>query len=111
MTYQAEKCYCKSLCFHMIQAAMRIGFQWPSGCSRRGVVSDGVGLVRRWLREEHGQDLIEYALLSTAIGFAGIVAFSFVSSAMNTTYASWDTAVQDDALVEVPCPASETPPC
>jgi len=70
-----------------------------------------VAVVRRWLREEHGQDLIEYALLSSVIGFAGIVAFSFISDAMNTTYASWDTAVQSDVLVEVPCPASDPPPC
>jgi Flp pilus assembly pilin Flp len=62
------------------------------------------GFFRRWLREEHGQDLIEYALLCSVIGFAGVVAFSFISDAMNTTYSSWDTAVQSDALVEVPDP-------
>ena len=84
---------------------------WPLGCSSSGVMSAGMAVVRRWLREEHGQDLIEYALLSSVIGFAGVVAFSFVSSAMNTTYASWDTAVQADAQVEVPCPASDPPPC
>jgi Flp pilus assembly pilin Flp len=59
------------------------------------------GFFRRWLREEHGQDLIEYALLCSVIGFAGVVAFSFLSDAMNTTYSSWDTAVQDCNLVEV----------
>jgi Flp pilus assembly pilin Flp len=64
------------------------------------------GFVRRWLREEHGQDLIEYALLCAAVGFAGIVAFSFVSDAMNSTYLSWDSAVQTDELVEVPDPVS-----
>jgi Flp pilus assembly pilin Flp len=73
-------------------------------------MSEGNGLVRRWLREEHGQDLIEYALLCGAVGFAGTVAFSFISTAMNTTYTSWDNAVQDDLLVE-PCdPAPATCP-
>jgi Flp pilus assembly pilin Flp len=62
------------------------------------------GFFRRWLREEHGQDLIEYALLCSVIGFAGVVAFSFLSDRMNTAYSSWDTAVQSDALVEVPDP-------
>ena len=71
----------------------------------------GGAFIRRWLREDDGQDLIEYALLCGAIGFAGIVAFGFISTAMNSTYASWDTAVQTDQLVEVPCPAGETPPC
>ena len=63
---------------------------------------------RRWLREEDGQDLIEYALLCAAIGFAGVVAFSFISTAMNSTYTSWDTAVQTDQLVEVPDPSPDT---
>ena len=67
------------------------------------------GLLRRWLSEDHGQDLIEYALLCSVIGFAGIVAFSFISDAMNTTYTSWDTAVQSDALVEVCNPQPD--PC
>jgi Flp pilus assembly pilin Flp len=70
-------------------------------------MSEGNALVRRWLREEHGQDLIEYALLCSFIGFAGVVAFSFVSTAMNTTYTSWDNAVQSPELVEVPDPAPE----
>jgi Flp pilus assembly pilin Flp len=61
-------------------------------------------LLRRWIRDEGGQDLIEYALLCSAIGFAGAVAFSFISDAMNTTYASWDEAVQSDDLVEVADP-------
>lgn len=66
-------------------------------------------LLRRWFSDEYGQDLIEYALLTAAIGFAGVVAFNFLSDAMNSTYTSWDTAVQSDALVEVPDPAPEAP--
>jgi len=67
------------------------------------------GLVVRWFAEEGGQDLIEYALLSGAIGLAGFVAFAFVTDVMNTTYASWDTAVQSDELVEVPDPVPVEP--
>ena len=88
---------------------MRLGLRWPFGCSHDGLMSEGNGLVRRWLREEHGQDLIEYALLCGAVGFAGTVAFSFISSAMNTSYDSWnnvDTGVQSGELVEVPDPIS-----
>ena len=68
------------------------------------------GYLRRWLCEEHGQDLIEYALLCSAIGFAGAVAFSFISGAMNFSYDSWNndaTGVQRVDLVEVPDPAPE----
>jgi Flp pilus assembly pilin Flp len=89
----------------MMQVVAKLGTGWPFGCSRDGMKFEGSALVRRWLHEEHGQDLIEYALLCSAIGFAGAVAFTFISSAMNTTYTSWDNAVQDDLLVEVPPPA------
>jgi hypothetical protein len=57
-----------------------------------------------WLVDDRGQDLIEYALLSSAIGLAGYLALNFLTDAMNTTYTSWDTAVQSDAAVEVPDP-------
>ena len=58
----------------------------------------------RWRSEEDGQDLIEYMLLGATIAFAGVIGFNFLSNAMETTYTSWDAAVQSDALVEVPDP-------
>jgi Flp pilus assembly pilin Flp len=61
-------------------------------------------LLRQWIREEHGQDLLEYALLSSFIGFSCVAAVDLLANAMSTTYTSWDTAVQSDALVEVPDP-------
>jgi len=91
-----------------MQAVVSLVLRWPFGCSRNGVMPRGNGLVQRWLREEHGQDLIEYALLCSVIGFAGAVAFSFISDAMNSTYTSWDDAVQDDRLVE-PCDPAPAP--
>ena len=66
-------------------------------------------LLRRWFHDERGQDLIEYALLCSAIGFAGAVAFSFISDAMNTTYTSWDDAIHSDTLVEMPEPTPDEP--
>jgi Flp pilus assembly pilin Flp len=70
-------------------------------------MSGGGVFIRRWIHEEDGQDLIEYALLCGAIGFAGTVAFSYISTAMNSTYTSWDNAVQTDQLVEVPDPVPD----
>src|SRR5262245_35507406 len=46
-------------------------------------------LLQSWLREERGQDLLEYMLLGAVIAFAGALAFSYVSDAMNSTYTSW----------------------
>ena len=59
-------------------------------------------LLIRLIVEEEAQDLIEYALLTTAIGFAGAVAFDALGDAISGTYTNWDNNVND--LWEVPPP-------
>lgn len=49
---------------------------------------------RRFISDDRGQDLIEYALLSALIGIVGILAWTNVGSAIFTTYSGWDTNVQ-----------------
>jgi Flp pilus assembly pilin Flp len=61
-------------------------------------------LLTRLLAEDTGQDLIEYALLTAAIGFAGVVGINLLGAAINTTYTSWDTSV--NGSWEVPPPQS-----
>jgi Flp pilus assembly pilin Flp len=61
-------------------------------------------LIVRTLQDERGQDVIEYALLASFLGFAAAAAVGLLSTAMNTVYTSWDAAGQNDALVEVPDP-------
>jgi Flp pilus assembly pilin Flp len=51
-------------------------------------------LFKRFVREEEGQDLIEYALLAGLLGIVGIVAWANILTAMNTTYTGWDANVQ-----------------
>jgi Flp pilus assembly pilin Flp len=63
-----------------------------------------VNMWRRWLTEDDGQDIIEYALLGTFVGFAAIAGAEVLRQAMNATYASWTAAATSDALVEVPNP-------
>jgi Flp pilus assembly pilin Flp len=58
----------------------------------------------RLLSEDEGQDLIEYALLCSFLGFAAAGAVSLLGTAMNNAYTSWDAAGQSDALVETPDP-------
>ena len=85
---------------------------WGGGLSetlRSDAPSTG-GLLRELLRDEAGQDLIEYGLLAGTVGFAGVLAFNFLSDTMNSTYDSWNSAGQSDELVELPCPV-ETPDC
>ena len=63
-----------------------------------------MSLLTVFLVDDTGQDLVEYALLTSAIGFAGAVAFSLLASSINTVYSGWDGGV--NGLWEVPTPQS-----
>jgi Flp pilus assembly pilin Flp len=58
----------------------------------------------RLLIDDSGQDVIEYVLLASFLGFAALGGVLLLRDAMKDTYASWDSAVQQDVLVEVPEP-------
>ena len=44
--------------------------------------------IRRFVREESGQDLIEYALLAATIGIGALVGMRAVRDAVNTEFSS-----------------------
>jgi Flp pilus assembly pilin Flp len=67
----------------------------------RPFVSDA-RLFAAWLRDDRGQDLIEYALLAATIGLVGVAAFQLMGNNMNTVYTGWDAAVQ--SVWETPDP-------
>ena len=58
--------------------------------------------VHRWLVEDAGQDLIEYGLLCSFVGFAAVAAVNLLGGAINNSYESWDAAAKE--LWEVPDP-------
>lgn len=45
-------------------------------------------------RDERGQDLIEYALLTAAVGVAGIATWPFIATSIGTAYRALDTNTQ-----------------
>jgi Flp pilus assembly pilin Flp len=51
-------------------------------------------LIARFLREECGQDVIEYALLGAFIGIVGIVTWQSIGVGVANHYSGWDTGVQ-----------------
>ena len=51
-------------------------------------------LLTRFLCEERGQDVIEYALLSALIGVVGVIAWENISVGVKNAYLGWDTGVQ-----------------
>ena len=58
--------------------------------------------VRRFVKDDGGQDMIEYALLSAFIGLAGVTVFSGMGGTMQTAYDAWvDNA---DAAADMPDP-------
>ena len=52
-------------------------------------------IVLRLFREEQAQDLIEYALLTAVIGFAGIAVFGVLLNAISNTYGAQEGAVNN----------------
>jgi pilus assembly protein Flp/PilA len=50
-------------------------------------------LIARFVREEEGQDLIEYALLATLIALAASVGAALLGTNLNTWYNNMGTTV------------------
>jgi Flp pilus assembly pilin Flp len=61
-------------------------------------------ILRRWLLDDSGQDLIEYLLLASFIAIASWVGLQLLETAINTTYQTWDKASQE--IWEVPEPVA-----
>jgi Flp pilus assembly pilin Flp len=62
-------------------------------------------LWRRLVWGDDGQDVIEYALLTAAIGLAGIATWPLIEAAIGASYSLLDQQTQD--LWEVPDPGSD----
>lgn len=52
-------------------------------------------LVRRFVADDDGQDLIEYALLSAFIGVCCVLVWVNIRGAIGNVYGRWDTNVQN----------------
>lgn len=59
--------------------------------------------VRLLVKDDRGQDLIEYALLTAAIGLAGAATWPIIVNTIGTTYRALDTNTQ--GLWEPPPPS------
>ena len=52
-------------------------------------------LVARFVREDEGQDLVEYALLLALVALAAIAAMGFLGTAINNKYQSATTTLNN----------------
>jgi pilus assembly protein Flp/PilA len=60
----------------------------------KGELTVTKSLFYRFIREEEGQDLVEYALLITFIALACIVGMQQLGTAINNRYQSISTSLQ-----------------
>jgi hypothetical protein len=51
-------------------------------------------LLGRWLVEDDAQDLVEYVLLTSFVGIAGVVAINAFDDVIKAVYEGWDFATQ-----------------
>ncbi len=58
--------------------------------------------VRRFVREDGGQDLVEYALIVALVALVSAAALGPLRIALHDAYVSWDDRKQ--ALWEMPAP-------
>ena len=49
----------------------------------------------RFIQDDSGQDLIEYALLSAFIGVSAVVAWTNIPPAIAAAYSNWDSSIQN----------------
>jgi len=60
--------------------------------------------LTRLVTDERGQDLIEYAFLSAAIGLAGVTVFNAMGGVMQTAYGAWISRADTAADMPAPIP-------
>ena len=61
-----------------------------------------VTLVTAFVRDERGDDLVEYALLAGLIGLAGVLAFNTLSGKMGNAYTAWNANAQSKWVPDAP---------
>lgn len=61
---------------------------------RYGVATEQASILAKFLRDESGQDLIEYALLSLFIGVCAVLAVVNIPPAIANAYSNWNANVQ-----------------
>jgi len=62
---------------------------------RRSTADGLIATVARLWREDLGQDVVEYALLSAFIGLACYGGFFAIQNTIHSSYIAWDTGQQN----------------
>jgi Flp pilus assembly pilin Flp len=65
-------------------------------------------LFERWLHDESGSDLVEYALLTATVGIMAAAALALMPGILSTIYQTWDSGTQ---LIWDPCDPGAASTC
>ncbi len=52
-------------------------------------------LIARLWREDNGQDLVEYAMLTAFVALAAFAGFNLLVTALSSSYSAWDSGEQN----------------
>lgn len=52
-------------------------------------------MLLRFLKDDAGQDLIEYSLLAAFIGLSAVLAWNAIPPKIAAAYSNWDTNIQN----------------
>lgn len=61
-------------------------------------------LLRQWLTDDRGQDLVEYVLLGATVALAGLVAMNAFGPIISAVYLSWQGTTQNLWYPDPPAP-------
>ncbi|OFW17221.1 MAG: hypothetical protein A3F70_09945 [Acidobacteria bacterium RIFCSPLOWO2_12_FULL_67_14] len=61
-------------------------------------------IIRRLIRNDIGQDLVEYGLLAAIIGIAGIAFLPAIQDRIGVVFSDWGTAVYNAWIPNDPAP-------
>lgn len=62
------------------------------------------GLIERLCREDEGQDLIEYGILTGIVVAIGVIVFTSINGKMSGAYGNWGTQIQNNWEPNNPLP-------
>jgi len=68
------------------------------------------GLIERLCREDEGQDLIEYGILTGIVVAIGVIVFTSINDKMAGAYGNWGTQIQNNWEPDNPLPPAPPAP-
>jgi len=66
-------------------------------------------LVTRLRREDDGQDLVEYGILTGMVVLIGVIIFTTISTKMGNAYNTWGNQIEGNWIPSSPLPPPPSP--